>query len=213
MRFNRNDSAITWEAADGRLNVIDFDADMGEDHAVSVTITEHPVESGSNVIDHVRPNADTLSLSIFISNTPSNRNGAKVDGTLYPKFGAEILDVVDGKWNIEFDRVATVYDELRRLARTGTIVTVHTSIRSYESMLISDVGAPRTPDSGEAVTFNVGFREFSVVTSDVAQIPAPVNTRDKTKRGRGPKATKDTDPKTKEDGSVWANFTGHGKAV
>src|SRR5258706_15116654 len=60
---------ITFER-DGRMQEIEFDAVVREVHGKTATATEHNVEKGSNISDHVRPGADTLSVEACVSNTP-----------------------------------------------------------------------------------------------------------------------------------------------
>lgn len=43
---------------------------VSEDHERTAMVTEHSVEQGSPVVDHIRPNPQTLKLDVFISNTP-----------------------------------------------------------------------------------------------------------------------------------------------
>jgi hypothetical protein len=47
-----------------------FDAILSEEHTRTTLITEHSVEQGTAVVDHVRPNPDELTLEAFVSNTP-----------------------------------------------------------------------------------------------------------------------------------------------
>ncbi len=59
-----------WTTKAGANKILWFDVTTEEQHHLKSEITEHPVEEGINVTDNVRPAADTLSLSCFISNTP-----------------------------------------------------------------------------------------------------------------------------------------------
>lgn len=47
-----------------------FDAVLSEEHEHSATVTDHPVEIGVNIVDHVRPDPDRVTLEVFVSNTP-----------------------------------------------------------------------------------------------------------------------------------------------
>ena len=47
-----------------------FDAILSEDHSRTTLVTEHPVEQGTAIVDHVRPNPDELTLECFVTNTP-----------------------------------------------------------------------------------------------------------------------------------------------
>lgn len=202
-REKPNTSAMSWELPDGSLSVIDFDAIMTEGHSTTVLVTEHPVEAGSVIVDHVRPSPDTLALEVFISDTPLSLEGALVERSLYPKFGAEGVSVEDGRYTQEFQRVQSVYDQIRTLARTGQLVTVYTTLRTYKDLLITDVSTPRGPDDGSSVRISVNFRQIRFVASEAAKVPVAFQARDKKKRGGGSQATKRIDPKTEENsGSI-----------
>jgi hypothetical protein len=60
------------DAASGEFRIIDFDVITGEDHQISSTISEHPVEEGANISDHVRPNLTKVTLKGIASDTPVN---------------------------------------------------------------------------------------------------------------------------------------------
>lgn len=55
---------------DGTGRVIGFDAVETENYETVSEITEHPVETGVSVSDHVRPLPDRISLVGFVSNQP-----------------------------------------------------------------------------------------------------------------------------------------------
>ena len=57
----------TTKSPEGQLG---FDVTESEALELSSTVTEHPVETGANVTDHVRKNLDKLTLVVFVSNTP-----------------------------------------------------------------------------------------------------------------------------------------------
>src|SRR5690554_695200 len=54
----------------GQDVLVTFDATERDDHVSSAIVSEHPVEVGGNVTDHVRSENDTVSLDVVISNTP-----------------------------------------------------------------------------------------------------------------------------------------------
>jgi hypothetical protein len=50
--------------------IVLFDQTVSEGHEATAEVTEHPVEKGSNVADHVRQNPQNLTLEMFVTNTP-----------------------------------------------------------------------------------------------------------------------------------------------
>jgi len=49
-----------------------FDVVTNEQTEHSATATEHPVETGANIADHVRDQLDRVTLEVLVSNTPIN---------------------------------------------------------------------------------------------------------------------------------------------
>lgn len=50
--------------------VFRFDAVLSERHDITSTITEHPVEQGTNIADHVRPDPVVINIQGVITQTP-----------------------------------------------------------------------------------------------------------------------------------------------
>lgn len=61
---------IIWKGDTGQTYNLTLDASVHEVHTASSTITDHPVERGANVADHIRPDPDVLTMEAWISNTP-----------------------------------------------------------------------------------------------------------------------------------------------
>lgn len=65
-------ASIIWELSVGPLAVLEFDCVPAESHEASSEITEHVVEEGANMNDHVKPNQRVITLEGMITNTPLN---------------------------------------------------------------------------------------------------------------------------------------------
>lgn len=69
-------SYIYWEIPDPKgftfisRRVLQFDAVLSESHDFDSEVTEHVVEEGVNVSDHVRPNLKKVSLEVLFSDSP-----------------------------------------------------------------------------------------------------------------------------------------------
>lgn len=61
---------LTWKGETGQTYTLTLDASIHETHTATSTVTDHPVERGSNVADHIRPDPDVLTMEAIISNTP-----------------------------------------------------------------------------------------------------------------------------------------------
>lgn len=73
-------AAITYYTGDQGLiaNRISFDATLNENHEGTAEVTEHNVERGADLADHIRPNRPDLSLTVMITNTPIESSGRLV---------------------------------------------------------------------------------------------------------------------------------------
>lgn len=63
----------------GNLKQISFDATTSETHIISATVTEHPVETGGPLTDHVRENPFKITVEVVVSNTPIDLPSAADD--------------------------------------------------------------------------------------------------------------------------------------
>lgn len=186
-------TSITWELANGTIQAIDLDATVRQQHEASATATEHPVETGANVSDHVRANLDRVSLEVVVSNQPITVPKTQMDGIGRASGGVTIVDGVGfvlAKANTlvfenDFDRVRTIYELLLDLQTSGTVVSVITSLREYESMVLQRVSPVREASTGDALVATIEARQIRVVDSEVVEAPQPEQTRDAAPTNRG----------------------------
>ncbi len=187
-------TSITWILASGQLQSIDLDATVRQAHESSATATEHTVERGANVSDHVRANLDRITLEVVVSNQPITVPKTQMDGIGRAAGGLEIVDGFTGitlaqanvlVFDSDFDRVRTIYDLLLDLKSSGEIVSIITTLREYEDMVLLRVSPVREAATGDALVATVEARQINVVDSEVVQAPEPVQTRDAAPTNRG----------------------------
>jgi hypothetical protein len=63
-------SLIFGEKAKARIGIVELDASLSETHSMSAEVTNHPVEEGSEISDHIRKQPDSIQISGVVSNTP-----------------------------------------------------------------------------------------------------------------------------------------------
>lgn len=225
---------LIYTDASNALQTIDFDATLRELHSATAQPTEHPVEVGVDLTDHVRPDRARISCDVFVTNTPIGQiakdlggvnsqlqltktervmtKSAQVSGgafsvrppgapTLFfpvqvtPAERSDRTSVVAGnvlQFPVQFDRVRDVYEKLETLRRAGTPVAVLSSLRDYDSMVISSLSAPR--DHNDSVTFQLELTEVRFAESQTIDAPVPLERRGAKVKPQGPKATYELDP-------------------
>jgi hypothetical protein len=68
-------ATLYWTNEDtGEIDAIKFDAVTSEDPTDAVTITDHPVEEGANVVDHARDEPARITIEAYVTNTPHQGN-------------------------------------------------------------------------------------------------------------------------------------------
>lgn len=188
----------------------------GADH--TATATEHNVEKGANVSDHVRPGLDKVSIELFVSNhlleDINGLYGGGIEGveldvptfkqSLSPTPGAlinaaasAIGDAISGKPSykvsiIKRDKANVVKDIVTQLDtwRIGGVVgKVFLPWKTYESVVITKVSPSRTPESGDGASISVEFQEIRLVESLLVTAPKPTEPRGKTAVAKGRQPT------------------------
>jgi hypothetical protein len=179
-----------------------FDAVITEGHDRTAMVTEHTVEQGSAVVDHVRPNPQTLTLEVFISNVPitagADRDflpytldlGTPGDGSFFEggtgaliQAGLQALGFSKGtptqatvtvlQFTEEIDYVRSGLELLTNLLNTATLLQVFTPRANYENMVLSGVRLHRDKNTGTSGFFTLDFKQIRIVSSKIVAAPLP----------------------------------------
>jgi hypothetical protein len=189
-------------------------------------LSDHSVETGSVITDHVVILPETLSLELVVSNTPITevagfgRSNLALDvrpsqfkpgGFLFVSSGvrsaiAGLVSRPEPPVAVNtlqptggtVDRVADVHDQLIRILQGALLVTVSFKGRVYADYLLTRVTL--TSNSGEfgLGRFGVDARAFRTVTGETVQLPDPADFRALPSKGAGNKGKKAPSPEPKE---------------
>jgi hypothetical protein len=150
-----------------RLDVITVDATMQETHTFEADITEHPVEQGANITDHIRPKLKHYSIDGIISNTPIGPTGDLSDAL---HTGALALGVTLPTFPTSYDadlarsagsttRAKAVFEKLIALMDAAETITIHTPLKDYASMALESISVVRDQHlSSGAIRFQGGLQ-------------------------------------------------------
>jgi len=173
--------------------MITMHAVVSEQHTLTNTITDHPVETGFNASDHSRPNPDLVTMDCRISNTPLSSGQATeavkagaftIQTTTAAAQAAGAIGAVDGYAQGEWAK-------LRRLRDIGAIVTVATTMGSYDSMAIESISLPRSARNYDAIAFSISFKRIRVVQNKLTRGVVSTDKRVGKKKSTGNKTAKD----------------------
>ena len=129
---------------------IEFDALISEENTLESTVPAYAVETGFSVTDTVILNPQKLSMVVCVTNTPV---------TWYH---------IHGKSS---GRVASVLEKLEELYYKKTIVTVSTTDRDYENMVIESMTISKSFENGYAREIPISFVQVMVAEQQTTTIP------------------------------------------
>lgn len=135
-------------------------------------ITEHPVEQGANVSDHVRPKPRLVHVEGMVTNTPLPTPETAA-GTEYP---------VD-----EPGPAAAAYAMLENRRKGGYLHTLVLPLDTIQFLALKRVSEPRDAKTGDALRFSLTFQEIvQVVNQTVFVSTATPQTQSKVSAGTRP---------------------------
>ncbi len=162
---------------------------MTEGYEVAADVTEHAVETGSNISDHVRAKNRTFTLTAFISNTPIETPTFGMDGATGSIAAASVT--VGGKtfsastfqFSQSFDRVKAVDLALIDLVESGQRVTIVTSVRKTDNCAITRYRWDRNVENGNDLDLTLEITRLRTATT--RQVAAPAQRRGHAQTNRG----------------------------
>lgn len=165
-------ASIIYRREEGNIGILSIDATESEGHGGELQVTDHEVESGADVSDHLRMRPRTLRIAGIVTALPTGQQPNRM-------------------------RPYNAWDALRHIQESRQLVTVNTTLELYDSLALVSVEAPRDRTTGDALRFTLTFREVRQVASETVTLP-PRNRKAKAKTGDQP--PKDAPEKAAEKG-------------
>ncbi len=134
----------------------DIDAIISEQLTFSATVSEHALEDGSVIADHVIQAPDELSMTGWVSDYPITR--------LSGGFG--LLPERDD------ERSKSVFYTLRDIFRKRDRVVIVDDLAVHGNMVMTDLQIPMEKDTHHGLRFTATFRQVRLVDTIEVQINA-----------------------------------------
>jgi len=207
-------TVLQWvDPIDGKTETMALDVCLSATHSSGAAPTNHPVEDGSEITDHVEQKPKDFSFEAFISNDPFTLTDAAV-GAATGAFGnipgpagkiatGAAAGISGALLNSDSkNRARDHYNLLRDLQYNSVLVTIITKIRVYGNMLLSSLSVPETDEDG--LSFSGGWKEIRIVQSETVKIPEKntQSTGSTQKKKLGTKTSKTRSASDKE--KTWA---------
>lgn len=154
------------------VEALDIDATLSIGESLTAQATEHPVETGGVISDHVIAKPKTLRLEGIISATPLPTQATSRDFG-FDSFSNPLLDI-EGQGISPPDRFRAqdALETLRTIHAAKLPVTVGTGIHSpdiaqdfHNNLIIETLEFPRDPTTGDALRFTATLKEITTVES------------------------------------------------
>jgi len=143
-----------------------MDVSLNETHEFESEVTEYPVESGSNISDNVRPKPITVSMECLVSNNPIG-------------FLADSRGPGSGSPS---DPVDDAYQHLQKIRDAREPVTIRTSLRTFDNMVLKGLSIPRSQGRGDELRFTANFQQIQVIENKRTRIRTSSPTGQKKKK-------------------------------
>lgn len=126
-----------------------FDAVFSTDHSASLTVTQHPVQSGASVADHSFMEPDEVSIEIGMTDVAAIASG-----------GAS--------------RSVNAYTQLRSIMELREPITLVTRLKVYRNMLITSISAPEDYKTMHALRAAIYFQNINMVNVSTVTVQETV---------------------------------------
>jgi len=148
----------------GAIGVINLDATLSESHSRSAQVTEHPVEGGAVVSDHIIADPAEITINGVVTNSP-----------IYLLASLTAPSPLSNSLAPTSNRAQAAYDEIKRIHQQSELIEIVTGFETYTDMAITSVGITRDVNSGNILNISVTAKEVTLVqtTGLSTDIPDP----------------------------------------
>lgn len=133
------------------IDGIEFDALIDQSIDYSAEVPEYPTEEGFSVSDTIVLKPETISMTLFVTDTPV---------TWKQRFGSGS------------GRVENVVKRLEELYFSKKVITIVTSDAVYDNMAITSISIAKSTSVGYAREIPISFKKIVVTESSTVTIPA-----------------------------------------
>lgn len=202
--------------SDGGYLGIELDCVEKEGLEESAEATEHAVERGANITDHIRRNAGTISLEGLVTNSPVIVPATQMGGVT-GSVQSTTLDVGGRQLKASvltfsgaFDRARLVDEVLQSLMGTAVVRYTSTLRGTIEDLVITRYRVDREASTGNDLPFQLDLQRVRYATTQRVTV-SPAQRRGRQRQNRGAQAASAT-PQSSDTRSAAARVLDGGAA-
>jgi len=149
-------TTLLFKKEPGKIDKLELDVTIAENHAFNTTVTKFPIEKGANISDHIINDPVRLSMIGFITNSP-----VRIFGGVPQNLRAGLKAIPNRAQNALFQLLA-----LRDAKKLFTVVT---GLKVYQDMFFESLVFPRDRTTGEALRFTSTLTSLSKAESAIIE--------------------------------------------
>jgi len=155
-------TALTYELTPGRLETLVFDVMTLESPDFGTVITQHPVEEGADITDHVRVLPITLSLDVTVTDYPLSSAGRGIQGDTHAMGSVGTTPFIG--------RAESILEVLQQILTQAAPCMVESGARVYQSLYLESIQAPRDKARMGALKIKVRLRQIFTASSEIVPL-------------------------------------------
>ena len=173
-RFEPTVPVSLFYRADGwSVGEISLDLILTETHSLNAVVTQHPVQDGSTISDHITilPRSGTIRVLVSNFSLSTAKGDDRADWD-------EIYDQGEAAQKSLPNRAEEAWKKLKDLVKKRELVKVVTSLEVYEDVALTRVETTRDGDTGDALEIDIDYEQVTKVKLKETKVTAQVQPRD-----------------------------------
>ena len=173
-RFEPTVPVSLFYRADGwSVGEISLDLILTETHSLNAVVTQHPVQDGSTISDHITilPRSGTMRVLVSNFSLSAAKGDDRADWD-------EIYDQGEAAQKSLPNRAEDAWKKLKDLVKKRELVKVVTSLEVYEDVALTRVETTRDGDTGDALEIDIDYEQVTKVKLKETKVTAQVQPRD-----------------------------------
>lgn len=173
-RFEPTVPVSLFYRADGwSVGEISLDLILTETHSLNAVVTQHPVQDGSTISDHITilPRSGTMRVLV------SNFSLSTAEGDARAAWD-EIYAQGEAAQKTLPNRAEEAWKKLKDLVKARELVKVVTSLEVYEDVALTRVETTRDGDTGDALEIDIDYEQVTKVKLKETKVTVQVQPSD-----------------------------------
>lgn len=141
-----------------RLEHMPFNLFISEKHSLKFRVSDHPLQDGATISDHVHQEMREVTIEGMFTNHPMRKLEDVNEVTFRDEFGtSDVKPTVSNTALVNFEK-------LKRLADLRKPVRLVCSLEIYPKMVVTGIDYERDSKSGSSIRFTMTLRELKTVS-------------------------------------------------